>query len=59
MTMPEDKPCTDPKCCGDMEYTRRDPLSMDPPTWTCQKCGKVEVVDDDPGTGSIFGEGAD
>lgn len=42
-----------------MEYTRRDPLSMDPPQWKCDTCGKVEYIDDDPGTAPMFGDGAD
>ena len=60
----DDKPCTRVtadgySCIGTMSYTPRDPLTDAPPRWVCESCGKVEEIDDDPGTASMFGSGAD
>jgi len=53
-------------CGGEMTFEPRQyevrPTLADPigeqghePCWSCGQCGKVEWVDDDPGTGSMFG----
>ena len=54
-----DRPCNnaDKTCDGLMEYQPRDPLADTPPKWICDTCGKVEIVDDDPGTAAMFGDG--
>lgn len=62
MTTPTDKPCTrltvdGYPCPGTMTYTPRHPIKDAPPKWVCESCGKVEEIDDDPGTISMFGDG--
>lgn len=61
MTTHDDKPCPakfgDVPCGGTMTYQPRE--FETPPQWVCDTCTRVEVVDDDPGTASMFGEGAD
>ena len=53
------KTCGNWQCDGDMKYQPRDPLKDTPPRWVCDTCGKIEVIDDDPGTAPMFGDGAD
>lgn len=52
--MNEPRFCENETCEGEMAFTPRDPNNDTPPKWTCPSCGKVEVVDDDPGTKPLF-----